>query len=105
MGKKCTSRFANHAWQTGEYDHYVFLVVLAWGYFDLYGKTFRRCGRCFGTGNQLLATIALAVGHGVPESTWGKAEICVDYSGADVVCGYDYADGGSAFRSRIFSGR
>jgi carbon starvation protein len=52
--------FANHAWQPGNMIT-TFFVVLAWGYL-IYTGNISTLWPLFGTGNQLLATIALAVG-------------------------------------------
>jgi carbon starvation protein len=52
--------FANHAWQPGNMIT-TFFVVLGWGYLIYTGNISTLWPR-FGTGNQLLATIALAVG-------------------------------------------
>lgn len=52
--------FANHAWQPGNMIT-TFFVVLAWGYL-IYTGSISTLWPLFGTGNQLLATIALAVG-------------------------------------------
>jgi carbon starvation protein len=52
--------FANHAWQPGNMVT-TFFVVLAWGYL-IYTGNISTLWPLFGTGNQLLATIALAVG-------------------------------------------
>src|SRR6266478_5789719 len=52
--------FANHAWQPGNMIP-TFFVVLAWGYL-IYTGNISTLWPLFGTGNQLLATIALAVG-------------------------------------------
>jgi len=52
--------FANHAWQPGNMIT-TFFVVLGWGYL-IYTGNISTLWPLFGTGNQLLATIALAVG-------------------------------------------
>jgi carbon starvation protein len=52
--------FADHAWQPGNMIT-TFFVVLAWGYL-IYTGNISTLWPLFGTGNQLLATIALAVG-------------------------------------------
>jgi carbon starvation protein len=52
--------FANSAWLPGNLFT-TFFVVLAWGYL-IYTGTISTLWPLFGTGNQLLATIALAVG-------------------------------------------
>src|SRR5260370_28624730 len=52
--------FANYAWQPGNIIT-TFCVVLAWGYL-IYTGNISTLWPLFGTGNQLLATIALAVG-------------------------------------------
>jgi carbon starvation protein len=52
--------FADHAWQPGNLVT-TFFVVLAWGYL-IYTGNISTLWPLFGTGNQLLATIALAVG-------------------------------------------
>src|SRR5258708_29156511 len=51
--------FANHAWQPGNLIT-SFFVVLGWGYL-IYTGNISTLWPLFGTGNQLLATIALAV--------------------------------------------
>src|SRR5580693_4629158 len=51
--------FANHAWQPGNMIT-TFFVVLGWGYL-IYTGNISTLWPLFGTGNQLLATIALAV--------------------------------------------
>jgi carbon starvation protein len=51
--------FANHAWQPGNMVT-TFFVVLGWGYL-IYTGNISTLWPLFGTGNQLLATIALAV--------------------------------------------
>ena len=57
---KVHKRFADHAWQPGNLVT-TFFVVLAWGYL-IYTGNISTLWPLFGTGNQLLATIALAVG-------------------------------------------
>src|ERR1700733_11505917 len=57
---KVQKPFANHAWQPGNMVT-TFFVVLAWGYL-IYTGNISTLWPLFGTGNQLLATIALAVG-------------------------------------------
>ena len=52
--------FANNAWLHGNLIT-TFFVVLAWGYL-IYTGNISTLWPLFGTGNQLLATIALAVG-------------------------------------------
>jgi carbon starvation protein len=52
--------FANHAWQPGNMIT-TFFVVMGWGYL-IYTGNISTLWPLFGTGNQLLATIALAVG-------------------------------------------
>src|SRR6202051_4213050 len=57
---KVHKRFADHAWQPGNLIT-SFFVVMGWGYL-IYTGNISTLWPLFGTGNQLLATIALAVG-------------------------------------------
>ena len=91
--------FGNSAWLPGNLLT-SFVVVMGWGYL-IYTGNISTIWPLFGTGNQLLATIALAV-----TTTFlinmGKAELCLDHGGADVLCGSYHDYGRSAFDQEYF---
>ena len=91
--------FGNNAWLPGNLITSS-LVVLGWGYL-IYTGNISTIWPMFGIGNQLLATIALAV-----TTTFlinmGKREICVDYGTSDVLRGCHDGYGGSAGDQRYF---
>ena len=84
--------FGNSAWLPGNLAT-SFLVVLGWGYL-IYTGNISTIWPLFGTGNQLLATIALAVVPHLPDQ-YGQSEIRLDHGRAHVFRGSDDADGGS----------
>src|SRR5258708_32612761 len=86
---------------TGEYDHYVFCGA-GLGIFDLYGKHFDAVAAVW-DGEPVAGDDCAGGGDGVPDQH-GEGGICVDYSGANVVRGDDYADGGGGFDQENFLG-
>jgi hypothetical protein len=90
---KVHKSFSNTAWLPGNLVTSL-IVVVSWGYL-IYTGSISTIWPLFGTGNQLLATIALAVVTTFLVNM-GKVKVCLDYGNSDVLRRRDDAHGRSA---------